>query len=37
MIFGLFQADCEAQGAILYEPNSQAEVDAVNNLLNISK
>lgn len=37
MIFDLFQEDCEARGAILYESNSQAVVDAVNALFNISK
>ena len=37
MIFGIFQADCEARGAILWEPISQTEVDAVNGLFNLSK
>lgn len=37
IIFDLFQADCEARGAILWEPNNQAEVDAVNALFNLSK
>lgn len=36
-IFGLFQADCEARGAILWEPTSKAEVDTVNALLNVGK
>lgn len=37
IIFGLFQADCEARGAILWEPTSKAEVDTVNALLNVGK
>ena len=37
MIVGLFQADCEARGAILWEPTSKAEVDTVNALLNVGK
>jgi hypothetical protein len=37
LIFGLFQADCEARGAILWEPTSQAEIDAVSALFNLGK
>ena len=37
MIFGLFQTNCEARGAIFWEPNNQAEVNVVGNLLNLSK
>jgi len=35
MIVDLFQAACEAQGAILWEPTSKAEVDAVTDLFNV--
>ena len=37
IIFCLFQADCEARGAVLVEPTSNAELDAVYALLNIGK
>jgi len=36
-IFCLFQADCEGRGAILWEPNSQTELDFVNGLFNLGK
>ena len=35
MIVGLFQVDCEARGAILWEPTSKAEVDGVYALFNV--
>ena len=35
MHFGLFQTDCEGRGAILWEPNSQADIDVVDGLLNL--
>ena len=37
IIFGLFQADCEARGAILWEPTSQTEIDAVDAIFNLGK
>jgi hypothetical protein len=37
MHFGLFQTDCEGRGAILWEPNSQADIDVVDGLLNLGK
>ena len=37
IIFGLFQKDCEARGAILWEPTSKTEIDAVNALFDLGK
>jgi hypothetical protein len=37
IIFGLFQEDCEGRGAIIWEPTSKTEIDAVNALFDLGK